>query len=145
GADLNVITDEHTPNLEYFQVPRSPHGEPDAPDWAVIEQFVTWDALDTSDVLPGGVAGVRLREVAIRVTRASRATEGTRNVAGIFMNAARDLGSRRGASSFFGQTLAITGHVPFPQNLSCWSNGCAPLAGYHSRTTGKVLIMRVTG
>src|SRR5262245_9836417 len=39
------------------------------------------------------VAGVRLREVAVRVTRASRATEGTCNVAGI---SARDLGSRWG-------------------------------------------------
>src|SRR5262249_54896551 len=47
------------------------------------------------------VAGVRLREVAVRVTRASRATEGTRNVAGIFMNAARDLGSRRGRALIF--------------------------------------------
>ena len=46
----------------------------------------------------------------------------------------------------FGQTLAITGHVPFPQKPELPGRRVrAPLAGYHSRTTGKVLIMRVTG
>jgi len=29
GADLNVVTDEHTLNLGHYQVPRSPHGEPE--------------------------------------------------------------------------------------------------------------------
>jgi len=28
-ADLNVVTDEHTLNLGHYQVPRSPHGEPE--------------------------------------------------------------------------------------------------------------------
>jgi CspA family cold shock protein len=47
---------------------------------------------------------------------------------------------------FFGQTLAITGHVPFPQKAELPGlRVSAPLAGYHSRTTGKALIMRITG
>jgi len=29
GTDLNVVTDEHTLNLGHYQVPRSPHGEPE--------------------------------------------------------------------------------------------------------------------
>jgi hypothetical protein len=30
------------------------------------------------------------------------------------------------ARSFFGQTLAITGYVPFPENLSCQGSASAP-------------------
>ena len=56
--------------------------------------------------------------------------------------------SRVGRALIFGQTqpLAITGHVPLPQNLSCQGDACAPLwpAIFRART-GKGLIMRVTG